>query len=365
MQPQLVSREDKLSALIGYSGGLHLRDSLLWFDASEPRDFCFISHAAVVGAQRHARIVTTQQTLSLMQSLGPKLSRRSVRRQALRGVRQQTREMGPRALTAPYGQVFGVGTLGLELFPSGYLAGAASVRVTWRGTRVVYAGLINPRPSRFAAPLEVRPCDLLVLPYACGTRHRQTLPPAASTEQALLKFVKQTLADRETPVLLCPPLGTAQELVALLSEHKIATRVHPQIMAATQAYVEHQTSTKGALDLSLVRPMRARVPATTMAVVWPQSLAQSVTIQRLQSPRRALVAAELPDDETRLRLRLDASFPMSPCADYAGLLEYVRACGPRRVLLIGTQRSELTGDLRALGFDAEWIGPRRQLNLFE
>ncbi|MEO6953722.1 MAG: hypothetical protein ABI321_18105 [Polyangia bacterium] len=121
----------------------HLRGTAIWCDAARAGAVSFVSRADVpLGRGRAERVVATEETAGLCRRLG----------------RAFADPLLPR-----FGRPFAIGRLRLELLPSGRSAGAAQLHVelgSWRG---VYAGSVWPRAGLGALPLQVRPCDELVL----------------------------------------------------------------------------------------------------------------------------------------------------------------------------------------------------------
>ena len=106
-----------------YHGGLHLRGTILWFDAESPRSLCFVSHAGAPGAQEHQKIVSTAHTAELLRALA-----------ATHGKGRKVNE--PQALITPTGRKFTIGNLSLELFPSGLFLGSASLLIQHEGQEI-------------------------------------------------------------------------------------------------------------------------------------------------------------------------------------------------------------------------------------
>src|SRR4051812_34139303 len=116
-----------------YRGGVRVHDSVLACDATSGSDLIFVSHAgALEGRGPHGlprarggrrKILTTETTLALLGTAGDRLR--------------------PHTLTAAYGRPFTLGSMRLELFPSGHLPGAASLLCEREGRRIVYAGPIG------------------------------------------------------------------------------------------------------------------------------------------------------------------------------------------------------------------------------
>ncbi|MCA9666850.1 MAG: hypothetical protein KC503_14720 [Myxococcales bacterium] len=332
-------------ALFEYRRGLHLRGTVLWFDAPRARDVCFVSSAAISGAHRHEKILCTGETAELLHALAEAHGR-------------GRRVHEPRALVTPYGRPFSLGKLRLELFPAGYVLGSASLLVEHEGRRIVYAGPINPRERPPIERLEARRCDVLVLTGGYAGANRVVLPPAGGVREQIVRFVDAALEAGETPVLLSAVLGEAQELVALLGDRPL--RLHRRIHAVTSVYAGRGA---GGLREATLLPFRATVrPGETL--IWPATLRDSPALSRLERRRVALVSAHAHEERPLGKTALDGAFAYSAQADYSGLLEYVRACQPSTVVLTGGYCAELTGDLSALGITVLQAGPEEQLPLF-
>ena len=331
-------------SLFEYHGGLHLRDTILWVDSPRPRSLCFVSHAGVVGALGHQKIVSTALTTRLLRSLAAAYGR-------------GRRAHEPQALVTPYGRLFSLGQLSLELFPSGHALGAASLLLTQRGQTIVYAGDVNLRGNPLVEGLEARNCDVLVLPARFGQR-RWALPPASETAQNLVSYVAHALATGQSVVIFCAPLGEAQEVAHLLQQADLRVQAHRRIAALCKVYQEAD----GPLETV---PMFRSDSTEPLALLWPCSLQRSPALRRLQSPRRVLVSGLAMDDEVRQTIDdLDAAFALSSHADYGGLLEYVRACNPSRVVLVGGSPWDLQKDLQGMSIEVELLAAREQMELF-
>jgi putative mRNA 3-end processing factor len=334
-------------ALFEFHGGLHLKDSVLWLDAPTPRQLCFISHANVSNALGHQKILTTEMTSELLNAMA-----------AAHGRGRRVHE--PQALVSPYGRTFSLGRLSLELFPSGFVLGSASLKVEHKGVSVVYAGMINPRINPLVERLEARPCEILVLPSIFGQR-RFTFPPLEQASQALVRFVTDGLELGETPVIFCSPLGEAQLIAHLLLEAGVRCRAHRQIFAACRVYQDAGVVLGG--KKLLVRRW-STLPGPGEAVLWPIRLRNSPSLERIKRQRTVFVSGLALDNKIKLQMRCDASFAISSHADFPGLLEYVRACEPKQVVLLQGFGTELRDDLEALGLEVSTLGPPQQMSLF-
>ena len=313
-------------------------------DAGESRPLCFVSHAGVSGAQEHQKIISTAHTADLLRALA-----------ATHGKGRKVRE--PQALVTPTGRKFALGNLSLELFPSGHCLGAASLLVRYEDQDLVYAGDINPRRSPLAQPLEARHCDVLVLPVR-QARREFVLPPRDQVQDSLLRFIRGGLDDGSSVVIFCQPLGEAQEVAHLLLENDLPVRAHRRVDMACRVYAEAGLPLEGVKQLG-----RGKV-TEPVVLLWPISLRNSPTLRRFSGSRTALVGPEALDAEALRLASCDAAFPLSCLADYNGLIEYVKACQPGKVILHAEPTTDLEKDLRGLGMVVTAMGQPTQMDLF-
>ena len=331
-------------SLFEYHGGLHLKDTILWMDSPGPRSLCFVSHAGVGGALGHQKIVSTALTTNLLRALAAAYGR-------------GRRAHEPQALVTPYGRPFHLGRLSLELFPSGHALGAASLLLQHQGQTIVYSGDINLRGNPLVEALEARPCDVLVLPARFG-QQRWALPPADETIRSLVEFVGEAMARGQTTVLLCAALGEAQEVAHHLQEAGVRVLAHRRIASLCRVYQE------AGAPLQPV-PRYSATPTEPVALLWPQSLHRSPSLGRLKDRCTVLVSGLALDSEVRQSMEaLDGAFALSSHADYGNLLEYVRACSPGRVVLVGGTPRDLQRDLQGMGMEVELLAAREQMVLF-
>lgn len=339
-----------LEAMIVCNGGLQLRDTPLWFDARAPRGMCFISNGSVRAVPRHARMLATEITADLLRA-----------RTALGGRRRRA-EPAP-VLAVPYRQQFTLGLLTLELIPAGYLPGSASLLVQYLGRTVLYAGQIGSGSGSLVGPPETRPCDLLVVPCHDAEHARSALPPTKQVQRSLIAFVRRTLAAGETPVLLCPPVGLAQELVSLFWSEGIGARLHREIHAACCVYAKHAVASFDSLPLRRYDP-RCGIERGEEVIIWPVRLSSSPALCRLDNVRRALVSPRAITQTVLGTTGCDACFALPDLAGHAAMVDYIRACKARHVVLVGSGSGDLAARLDGLGMSVSRLSPQQQLELF-
>src|SRR5262245_50461062 len=130
-------------AFVHRGGGVRIAGTVIACDATAGTELVFLSHAPPFGVHprrelprlgggRRRQVLTTDVTLALLGPAGERLA--------------------AHALPGAYGRPFGLGDLRLEMFPSGFMPGAASLLCEHRGRRLVYTGPIGgPRADVRAA----------------------------------------------------------------------------------------------------------------------------------------------------------------------------------------------------------------------
>jgi hypothetical protein len=299
--------------IVEWREGIHVLGTPLWCDARHTREACFVSSARVPGARRHRQVLATDVTIKLL----PDAPARALHS----------------TLAVPLGRPFTLGTLRLELFPSGFMPGAASLSADVSGVRLLYAGFVNPR----SAACEARKGDVLVVDASFAAPRFRFPPPADMLAEAKA-WTEKIAREGGTPVLLAEPLGGALELLRVLSVPIVA---HRSIVAAGKK-----------LGLPAARRLEGAPPAGS-AVLWP--VASRESLASLRRARVALVDPRAQDAAFSSPLSLDAAFPWSDHPDAETLARYIAQTAASEIHV--TNASPETA--RLLGAD-----PLGQLGLF-
>lgn len=175
MAPRAPARPQ---APVVWRDGVHISGTPIWCDARRRRDVCFVSAADRVTIAEHGQLIATPITLAL---LAPKAGGGA----------------GAGHLAVPWRRPFTLGTLRLELIPSGRGLGAAALHVDSRGRTVLYAGPVRTTAER--DPAEVRAADAVVVAAPFGETHH-VFASADEIAGKLIAWAKQQLASGATPV---------------------------------------------------------------------------------------------------------------------------------------------------------------------
>jgi hypothetical protein len=259
------------------------------------------------------------------------------------------------ALPGAYGRPFSLGDLRLEMFPSGFMPGAASLLCERDGRRIVYAGPIG-------APLaEVRAADALCID-ATFASPALTFPARAQALADVGRAVRDVLARGEAPIVVIDPLAIALDIGAALAADRIGLCAHRAMVQAAAAY-------RGAgLPAPALQRFAAKIGPGD-ALLWPASVRVPPRRAGARAPGVIFVSADAGSapsgdggggDGDGVRARI--VFPTA--ADLAGVMRYIEASGASEVALINAPGDALAGALRARGIDAYALGPPRQIELF-
>ena len=326
-----------------FRSGTRISGTVVACDAQGGGDLIFLSNASgLVGEATRVRaaraqVLTTPETLALMGPAG----------QRLRG----------RALTIGYGRPFGLGTLRVELLPTGVLPGAAALFCEAGERRVLYAGCARLGPPVYgAAPGEVRAADALCIDASYG-HPRFRFVSRAQAEERARAFARDMRVAGRPAVVLCAPLGPAQELAAALAADGWQLRAHRSIVDGAAAY------RRAGVAVPAVARFAGKLGADEL-LLWPAAERDAGSLRRLSDAGLIWVSGGAADAEAVAALRVDAAIPYAPAADFEGLLEYVAATGAREVAVKNGFAEDLASALRARGLDGYVIGPPRQIDMF-
>ena len=337
-------------APVTWRDGVHLTGTPIWCDARRRRDICFLSSADRIGRTGHGQLIGTSITLALLGA----------------------RDLGH--LAVPLRQRFTLGTLRLELIPSGRGFGAAALHVDIAGKTVLYAGAVRTSAGGVGDAAELRTCDAVVVAAPYGEpRHR--FPPLADAIAATAGWTRAQLAAGRRPVLLVDSLLDGLEVASRLAALGLPIAGARALREAAQRIADLVPPPQlvgGAIAIGSTlspRPGVAPGPGSGVpviaapgreprAIVWLE--AEHAALARALGDRpvaTARVSARALDGAGRY----DAGFAWAAAADRAQLLGWIEATCARDVFVTGASAEAIVG---ALGGRARVIGPPHQMPLF-
>lgn len=321
-----------------YQRGLYLPEADLWLDPRDPQPWAFVSHAHADHFARHELALCSDVTASLVRS------RYNLAESRIEGL--------------PFHASLERNGHRLRLLPAGHIAGSAMLHVTRvsDGATLLYTGDFKVRRGRTAEQVVFQQADQLIMETTFGLP-RFAFPPPMDIDSSVLRFVHDTLADGDVPVLLGYSLGKAQEAIALLHEHSIPLVMHPNVAAMTTACRE-----AGVTGLPEPILLEGPVPAGH-AVIAPPNTVRSKLLRSVGNRRVAMLSGWALMSGASFRYRVDEAIPLSDHADHPGLLECVQRVRPKRILTVHGYTREFAAELRQHGHDAWSITGKDQLEL--
>lgn len=321
--------------MIEYDKGIHLKGTDLWFDSGTKRELSFVSSAAVEGPFNSEKIIATPETIRLLEG----------------------RIKKPVALACPYERPFSLGSVRVELIPSGFMLGSSQIAVQKDGKTIIYTGDVCLRNLRTSKPAQVRKCDVLVVKCTYAAP-KYSFPPAGKVVGEIIEFVRTTLSAGAVPMLLADAAGKAPELAKILSEEGFTLSLHKSVYEVVKVYEEFGIAFS---NYESYRPGRTE----ERVVIFPLRRGASAGLEKLPKKRVAVITEFSEDERANLKnaFGADEAFPFSTCADFDELVQLVEFVRPEKVYLAYGHGLEFARALRKKGFDAAALHKPAQLKL--
>ena len=314
-----------------FKSGVYLPDLDLWLDSTRKREFSLISHAHSDHTARHERPVLTPNTANL---LGDYL-----------------RKSDP--ILLPYHQPFDAPAYTMTLYPAGHCLGSAQALMVSKktGESVLYTGDIKSRPSPTIEPLEVVPCDTLIIEATYG-RPEYVFPPQEQVLETAFKTLRMWLSRGDKPVVQGWRLGKSQELLHHLLGQGFDVLVEESIYLGTMVYLDAGVRFPGQ-----VRMFEGEWP-DGWVVLFPPGKRREV-LKKFRRKRTLEMTGWAASGSMPWGRGADASLPYSDHPDFNELVEYVQAVAPKQVYTVNGF-PEFAARLRELGYPAVHLPGRGQ-----
>lgn len=311
---------------VSWRDGVHVTGTPIWCDARRARDVCFVSAPDRVGRAGHGQLIATAATL--------------VQLGAAPGAH----------LAVPYRRPFTLGTLRLELVPSGHALGGAALLVDGGDRRVLCAGVMATAAAGLGEAGEVRRCDVLVLDAPYGRAHHRWPDPARAADDTVTDAAR-AVAGGATAVVLVTSPHKGLDVAARLAAAGLDVSAHRSI--------HHAARRLAAANLPAPAVRRARSGG---ALVWPaRERARLATALRGARHRTILASGLATEREAVAALGVDAAHAWSDAADRDQLAALIASTSATRIYLTGRCADDVAG---WLGDRARVLAPPRQMDLF-
>lgn len=351
--------------------GVHLTGTPIWCDARRRRDLSFLSSADRSGRSGHGQLITTRLTMALL----------GIRDRDHRGT-----------LAVPLRQRFTLGTIRLELIPSGRGFGAAALYADIAGRTVLYAGAVRTTTGGVDDAGELRNCEAVVVAAPYGAPG-DTFPPLAGEIAAATQWARDQLAVDRRPVLFVDSVMDGLEVACMLGASGIAVAGSRALRDAGQrisGLIPPPQLINGQIAIGRSLPPRpldrapepppdpfAEAPSEKSgvpvigspgspgapsreprAIVWLDS--DRASLVRILGDRPATTALASARAHAGAA-GYDKAFVWASAADRAQLLGWIEATGARDIFVTGACAEPIVA---ALGPRARLIGPPHQMSLF-
>lgn len=318
-----------------YDKNIRLLHSRLTFDAQRRSEVCCVSHAHADHIRLHDFVYATAPTLAFMHArLGKKVRGQSV----------------------AFAQTFEVDGYRISFHPAGHILGSAQILAEREGRRLLYTGDFKLEESATAEPMQIVPCDILIMECTFG-RPQYKFPSRAELVEKLCDWVAHALREGRTPVIHAYALGKAQEAGKILADNGFKLLVHRAVMPFVRLYEKFRTS------LGEVELLRSDSLVEGKVIIAPHNAREERMLKRMLHRKTMLLSGWAVDAGFKYRSRVDAALPFSDHADFPALVEFVRRVNPKEVFTThGPQ--EFAAYLRTLGCRAQPLEGTKQGELF-
>ena len=313
---------------------IYLPDADIYLDAGKKKRFGFISHAHSDHSARHEKILCSRATADFLN-----IRFKKVNCQAL-----------------DYGQPLTVNNSRITLFPAGHILGSAQILVESDNGRLLYTGDFRTRPSRTTENFEQVECDSLIMETTFGKPH-YLFPPRAEIEDQLIRILREKLDSGITPVVFAYPLGKAQEVLSVISQHSLPVAVEYQIIRLAKVYQKH------GIDLGKFEKFK-RSEFRNKILLLPFNFRFQRFIRNLTDKYTIFMSGWGIDQSARFRLGMDLVLPYSDHADFEELLEFAGNSRAQEIYCTHGQDDFVT-ILKQKGFNARLLIPPPQISLFD
>lgn len=318
---------------IEYNKGVRIGGTNLWLDATRRKSLCFVSHAHMDHSVAHSKVVTSRKTARLYSH------------------RCRSNEV----VELEYNQPLSIDGASITLFPAGHILGSSQILLE-RDRRWVYTGDFRMVKGETAEPIEVKPCDVLVMESTFG-RRRYLFPKRDEVVDELLQFVESAHSAGRTPVLYAYSMGKSQEAIKILGDLGYSLSVHEKIYDIAKIYEELGVPLQGyeRYDSETVEGRVVLMP--------PYARRQSIT-RAIKRKCTAILTGWAADPGAARRYGVDKAIPLSDHADFVELFAYVLIANPKKIYTLHGP-PEFARFLRREGFDAGHLPSGVQLKLWE
>ncbi|MEM9398814.1 MAG: ATP-dependent DNA ligase [Verrucomicrobiota bacterium] len=305
-------------------GATYLPEIDLWLDSRVPKNSSFVSHAHFDHISRHRRMILSEMTARLLDS---RLSNDSQK------------------MILPFGEetVFDKKTR-IKLLPAGHIIGSAQLYLKRNERSLLYTGDFKLRPGNSSEPCQAIHADELIMETTYGLPHF-VFPSSEEVIREIIRFCKNALDEKMTPVLFCYSLGKSQEILSHLLDEQLPVMLHTSVARMTEIY------RKAGVDFPQYKKFD-KEKYHDHVLIFPPNTNNSSTLRKIKNRRTAAITGWAMNPGAIYRYQCDEAFPLSDHAGFDDLVHYVQLVNPKRVYTLHGSAREFANHLRKLGYEA-------------
>ena len=303
--------------------GIHLSNSILWFDSLASGQLSFVSSAEIPNTLKVPQIIATEETLKLLGA-------------------QKNAPQTNNALVCQYNRPFSIGRLKMELLPSGGVLGGASLYVETEQGRLLYAPYLQTQKNGTVRQMQLKKAHTLIL-NAFHPDPNQALPNRKKERDRFIDAIKLALNNGQAPIILCRPTAVAQELTKIMSDEGIAVAVHPSICRVHKVYEACGS------PLGKYTPYSPKNAHRNKPVIWPAPTKSGHL--RGPLPEGPIFLIEQTSGDTQLSPALKRTverFYFSHACDGVELREVIAAVAPKELYFTGPYAKRYVEEMKTL-----------------
>lgn len=321
--------------MIEYNNGLHLKGTGLWFDSKKKAELSFISNANLKKFTPPEKIISTPENIKFLD--------RKIRKSIV--------------LSCPYCRPFTLGSIQIELVPSGQMLGSSQIIIDIGERTLIYTGDLNLKKLPTTKPAHITNCNILVLKTNFGLPEH-IFPTFEQSLIHLTEFIEDCLSSDATPVILVDALGIGQDIIKALAESGFKICLHKSIRRITKIYEDF------GVDIGDYESLKNGNTEESV-VIMPLDKIESKEAINIQNKRLGLIIESGMEEISSVKseLKVDEVFSFSSHAGYNELLEYVEKVNPEKIYLVDRYANEFAKTLEEKGYQSIALEKPTQLNL--
>jgi Cft2 family RNA processing exonuclease len=249
-------------------------------------------------------------------------------------------------ISCAYGKPLRVHQSELKIINSGHVFGSGSLLLKEDAVTFFYTGDFNFTDTLTQKAITPQECDIMVVETTYG-RPNFIFPPREDVYDSIVDWAAKTIMEGDLPCILVYPVGKAQEVTKLFNLYtSIPVVTHPSITRT------NSTINTFGWDLTyydLSREGEELVKSKSCVCLFPTSYHPRTLKMVYRCARVAIVTGWALSFGKR---SADDSFVLSSHADYSQLMQFIRACKPKKIFTIHGYAEDFANKLKRDGIEA-------------